>query len=67
LLATESTVHERGLGHATARNYVDAARPFLRRRLSPDGNALDWDSLDAADVTAFIVARTPSQSRAPRR
>jgi len=59
----EYLVHERGLGHATARNYVDAVRPFLRRRLSPDGNALDWDSLDAADVTAFVVARTPSQSR----
>ena len=59
----EYLVHERGLGHATARNYVDAVRPFLRRRLSPDGEALDWDSLDAADVTAFVVARTPSQSR----
>jgi integrase/recombinase XerD len=59
----EYLVHERGLGHATARNYVDAVRPFLRRRLSPDGDALDWDSLDAADVTAFVVARTPSQSR----
>lgn len=55
-------VDERGLGHATARQYVDAVRPFVCQRLSPDG-VLDWDSLDAAAVTAFVVARTPSQSR----
>src|SRR5262249_26119078 len=59
----EYLAHERGLGHATARHYVDAVRPFLHRRLLPDGDALDWDSLDAAEVTAFVVARTPSQSR----
>jgi integrase/recombinase XerD len=35
-------VHERGLGHATARQYVDAVRPFVCQRLSPDG-VLDWD------------------------
>lgn len=56
-------VQERGLGYATARHYVDAVRPFLSGRLSPDGLALDWTSLDAAAVTAFVVARTPRQSR----
>jgi hypothetical protein len=35
-------LQERGLGHATARHYVDAVRPFLSGRLSPDGLALDW-------------------------
>lgn len=30
---------------------------------SPDGLTLDWDSLPAADVSAFVVARTPNQSR----
>jgi integrase/recombinase XerD len=56
-------VQERGLGHATAHHYVDAVRPFLRGRVSSDGGALDWESLDAADVTAVVVARTPNQSR----
>ena len=56
-------IRERGLGQATARQYVDAVRPFLSGRLSPDGAALDWTSLDAAAVTAFVVARTPHQSR----
>lgn len=56
-------VQERGLGHATAHHYVDAVRPFLRGRVSSDGVALDWESLDAAGVTAFVVARTPDQSR----
>lgn len=56
-------VQERGLGHATAHHYIDAVRPFLRGRVSSDGVALDWESLDAADVTAFVVARTPDQSR----
>ena len=32
---------ERGLGEATARGYVDAVRPFLRRCVSADGLALD--------------------------
>jgi integrase/recombinase XerD len=59
----EYLVHERGLGGPTARNYVDAVRPFLRRRLSPNGVALDWASLDAADVTAFVVAHTPTLGR----
>jgi len=59
----EYLVQERGLGHPTARHYIDAVRPFLRRQLSPDGVALDWESLNAADVTAFVVAHTPTQGR----
>lgn len=53
---------ERGLGIGTARGYVDAVRPFLHCRLSPDGLELDLEQLTAADVRAFVVARCPSQS-----
>lgn len=56
-------IQERGLGHATARGYIDAVRPFVRGRITSDGRALDWQSLNAADVTAFVVGCTPSQSR----
>lgn len=55
---------ERGLSGITARVYVDAVRPFLAGRVSPDGLGLDLEYLDAADVTAFVVARCPAQSRA---
>ncbi len=54
---------ERGLGRATARGYVDAVRPFLHGRVSPDGVALDLARLTAGDVTAFVVARCPQQAR----
>ena len=54
---------ERGLGEATARGYIDAVRPFLRRCISADGLALDLEQLGEADVTAFIVARCAEQSR----
>lgn len=54
---------ERGLSPSTVRGYLDAVRPFLRGRISPDGLTLDWDSLDTAAITAFVVARTPNQSR----
>jgi integrase/recombinase XerD len=47
----------------TVRHYTDAVRPFLRRELSSDAAKINWASLDAARVTAFVVARTPSQSR----
>src|SRR2546426_788618 len=57
----EYLTKERGLQRATARGYVDAVRPFLRGRLSPDG--LTLDSLRAADISAFVGARTPNQSR----
>jgi integrase/recombinase XerD len=54
---------ERSLAHVTARCYVDMARPFLERRLSADGLALDLGHLTAADVVSFVVARCPRQSR----
>lgn len=53
---------ERGLGQATARGYIDAVRPFLRTRVSPDDLNLDVEHLTAADVTAFIVSRCSLQS-----
>lgn len=56
---------ERGLGGPTARGYVDAVRPFLQGRTSTDGLVVALDDLTAADVTAFVVARCPSQSRGP--
>jgi len=55
---------ERGLNVITARVYVEAVRPFLAGRVSPDGMGLDLEGLDAGDVTAFVVARCPVQSRA---
>ncbi len=54
---------ERGLGEATARGYVDAVRPFVRRCVSADGLALDIEELDEAEVTAFMVTRCAEQSR----
>jgi len=56
-------VQERGLGPATARGYVEAVRPLVRERVSPDGRTLHWASLDAGDISAFVVRHTPSQSR----
>jgi len=56
-------VHERGLGQLTVRHYSNAVRPFLLNELSSDGTRMNWESVDAARVTAFVVARTPSQSR----
>jgi integrase/recombinase XerD len=55
---------ERGLESTTARGYVNAVRPFLRRRISPDGLKLDLEHLSASDVTAFVVATLPHQGRA---
>ena len=54
---------ERSLAHVTARCYVDMVRSFLERRLSADGLALDLGHLTAANVTSFVVARCPRQSR----
>jgi site-specific recombinase XerD len=54
---------ERGLESATARGYVDAVRPFLQGRVSPDGCALDLEHLTAADVISFVVRRCPHQSQ----
>lgn len=56
-------VHERGLAQLTIHNYINAVRPFLVSELSRDGDKVYWESLNAARVTAFVVARTPSQSR----
>lgn len=56
-------LQERGLGQATARGYVEAVRRFVRERVMPDGLTLNWASLDAADVTTFVVRHTPHQSR----
>ena len=58
---------ERGLSQDTARGYVDAVRPFLRRFVSADGFALDVDQLREADVTAFMVTRCAEQSPRPRK
>lgn len=60
-------VRERGLAPLTVRHYTNAVRPFLRNELSNDGTRIDWESLDASRVTAFVVARTPSQSRSVAR
>jgi integrase/recombinase XerD len=54
---------ERSLANATARCYVDMARPFLEGRISAGGLALDLGHLSAADVVSFVVARCPRQSR----
>jgi integrase/recombinase XerD len=56
-------VRERGLGQATACGYVEAVRSFVRERATPDGLTLHWASLDAAEVTRFVVRHTPRQSR----
>jgi integrase/recombinase XerD len=53
---------ERGLTVITARVYVDAVRPFIAGRVSADG-CLDFVSLRAGDVVAFVVGRCPAQSR----
>jgi integrase/recombinase XerD len=54
---------ERGLSVITSRVYVDAVRPFLAGRVSPDGRRLDLRGLRAADVMAFVVGRCPAQLR----
>jgi len=52
---------ERGLAAGTVVDYVHAVRPFLAS-VGGDGE-LDLQRLTAADVTAFVVARCPRQSR----
>lgn len=59
----EYLIRERGLAPATVREYVDAIRPFILSRLAVDQQTLRWDSLDAAAVIGFVVARTSKQSR----
>lgn len=53
---------ERGVGSTTACGYLRAIRPFLQGRISDDGLQLDLEHLNAADVTAFVVARCQQQS-----
>jgi len=60
-------IHERGLASATVRAYLDAVRPFVFSRLTVDQQTLRWDSLDAAAVIGFVVARTSTQSRGAAR
>ena len=52
---------ERGLGERTADNYTKAARPFLESRLTAQGLALG--QLSAAEVTEFVAANLPRQTR----
>ncbi len=52
---------ERGLAAGTARDYVDAVRPFLDGRAAAGG--LGLERLTAAEVCAFVVARCPGQAR----
>jgi site-specific recombinase XerD len=59
----EYLIRERGLARATVREYVDAVRPFIVSRLTADHRALHGESLDAAVVMGFVVARTSKQSR----
>ncbi len=54
-------VIERGLAAGTVWDYVHAVRPFLVQ-VGGDGE-LDLQALTAAQVTAFVVARCPGQSR----
>lgn len=54
---------ERGLASVTVRSYAALVCPFLDSRISSDGLTLDWDSLCAADVAAFVVSHTPNQCR----
>jgi integrase/recombinase XerD len=56
-------VQERGLSQLTIHSYTNAVRSFLQGELLCDGTKINWEVLNAAKVTAFVVARTPSQSR----
>ncbi|HTW40711.1 MAG TPA: tyrosine-type recombinase/integrase [Solirubrobacteraceae bacterium] len=56
-------VVERGVGASTVRGYVRVARLFLDGRVCSDDVDLDLEHLRAGDVTAFVVARCPSQSQ----
>jgi site-specific recombinase XerD len=52
---------ERGLRERTADNYTEAVRPFLESRLSAQG--LELGQLSAAEVTEFVAASLPRQTR----
>ncbi len=55
-------VQERGLSVLTVERSTELVRPFLAARVADDGLALE--SLTAADVTAFMLARSGSVSPA---
>ena len=46
---------ERGIQDRTACRYIDLIRPFLQTRILPDGLALDFQSMTAADVISFVL------------
>jgi integrase/recombinase XerD len=50
---------ERGVRDETAFRYIHLIRPFLQTRILPDGLALDFRSLTAADVISFVVRICP--------
>ena len=52
---------ERGLRERTADNYTEAVRPFLESRLTAQSLALG--QLSAAEVTKFVAASLPRQTR----
>ena len=52
---------ERGLGAPSARRYAEAVRPLLASRLTAEG--LDLERLDAAALTAFVLAECVNQER----
>jgi integrase/recombinase XerD len=56
---------ERGLAATTARGYIDAVRPFVATRVIDDEDELA--DLSAAEVTAFVVATCPGQTRGSAR
>lgn len=52
---------ERGLAPPTVRGYLDAVRPFVAGRMSPEGRALA--QLTSKDISAFVVATCPGRAR----
>lgn len=54
-------IEERGLRAASATVYVDAVRPFLGTRLTPQG--LQLADLDASCVAGFVLAQEPGSAR----
>ncbi|MGI8612723.1 MAG: site-specific integrase [Nocardioidaceae bacterium] len=53
-------IGERGLTSGTARGYVDFVRPFVATRRH--GEMLDFASLNAADVTGFVLSACPGRA-----
>jgi integrase/recombinase XerD len=56
---------ERGLAASTARGYIDAVKVFVGERVVDDEDELA--GLTAAEVTAFVVATCPGQTRGSAR